>query len=756
MASPNPPVIDPQPIPHRRGTFVPCATAFVASACVMIVELLAFRLVTRYLGSSNYTTTAIIGVVLGGLALGNYLGGVIADRYRSTSALASLFVLSSGGCFAIPMLNALVGEWSALWFLSWPVRIAIHVFLSFFIPCALLGTIGPVVAKMALERGRGIGRTVGGVYAWGVLGSLLGTFASGFFLIPRFGLFTINHVVAAILALMGVLFAGRRLLPYGWAAATCLLLVIIFGLPFGSQEVWAKSRDWAAHWGLRDYTGPDLLFDRASEYSQVRIETMPRKGGRRVMLLDNLAHSFFDPAHPDELQYGYERIFSAITTEYTRPTEEFRALVLGGGGFTHPRHLLLERPNARLDVVEIDPVVTEAARAAFGLSDNPRMEIFHLDARQHVMALNRSAAAGDGDARFKLIFLDAINDFIVPPHLTTQEFHQSVKRILAPDGAFLMILVDILDEGAFLGSVIKTLRSSFSQVDCYFSTDEALVGTLDPAERYTFVVVGSDAPPETSGWTGDVAKYMASHRVSDADIQTLLARPGVQLLTDDSAPVEAMLANLPIRSSRGDAAARFHNRGNRAADEATQAARSNLEEATSHYHEAVREYERALSIKPDFNLAQLNVGLAHVEESERYRSLIRNLVKTGQTDPAELDRLDQYVFQLQEQAVACFEGVIRIDPTFWEAYYDIAQVRVFQQRFEESLTLYNKCLEFSPDNVGARYGRALSLANVGRLADAKAAFEDVLERDPNYPTAREYLERLNQVIATSRPADAGD
>ena len=91
------------------GLWVPCATAFIASACVMIVELLAFRLVSRYLGNSNYTTTAIIGVVLGGLALGNYIGGRIADRFGSVSALATLFVLASAGCFAIPVINALIG-----------------------------------------------------------------------------------------------------------------------------------------------------------------------------------------------------------------------------------------------------------------------------------------------------------------------------------------------------------------------------------------------------------------------------------------------------------------------------------------------------------------------------------------------------------------------------------------------------------------------------------------------------------------------
>lgn len=725
----------------------------------MIIELLAFRLISRYLGNSNYTTTAIIGVVLGGLALGNYIGGLIADRYRSHSALASLFVLASAGCFAIPALNALVGEWSTLWFLSWPARIATHVFLSFFIPCTILGTIGPVVAKMALDRGRAVGRTVGGVYAWGVLGSLLGTFASGFFLIPRYGLFTINHVVAAVLALMGVLFAGRRLLPYGWGAATCVLLALIFGLPIGAQETWAGTRAWAANWGLRDDEGPNVLFDKASEYSQVRVENVPRSDGRRVMLLDKLAHSFYNPERPNEIQYGYERIFGAVTDQFTKHDETFKTLVLGGGGFTHPRMLLRERPNCHVDVVEIDPVVTDAAFATFGLSPDPRMAIFHLDARQHVIELDKSAK--NGSDRYKLIFLDAINDFIVPPHLTTQEFHQSIKRILTPDGAFLMNLVDIVDEGRFLGSLVKTLQTTFAHVDCYFATDGDAAAVLDINERYTFVVVATDVT-EPGAVPDDIAAYMKGHRLTTVQLNEAMSRPGVQLLTDDSAPVEAMLANLPIRSAGRDAMVRFYNRGNQASDDATRAGQArDYAAATDYFQTAVREYERALTIEteraagsPPFPLTRLNLGMAMVEEANRTRLRIAQAEASNTTSKAELDAMHRRVDELYEGAATRFAEIIKLEPDFSSAWYNLAQTRVLQQRFADAAPLFEKCLAMDETHVGARYGLGVSLANTGRLVEARAAFEEVVRRDPDYPKAQAILAQISEALTTSRPADA--
>ena len=67
------------------------------------------------------------------------------------------------------------------------MRVASHVALVFFLPSFMLGMISPVVAKMALDLGYRTGQTIGGVYARGVVGSIVGTFVTGFFLVDRFG-----------------------------------------------------------------------------------------------------------------------------------------------------------------------------------------------------------------------------------------------------------------------------------------------------------------------------------------------------------------------------------------------------------------------------------------------------------------------------------------------------------------------------------------------------------------------------------------
>ena len=68
---------------------------FMASACGLVIEIVAARLLAPTIGVSLYTWTSIIGVVLAGISLGNLVGGRIADRYPSPGTLG-VILLSSG------------------------------------------------------------------------------------------------------------------------------------------------------------------------------------------------------------------------------------------------------------------------------------------------------------------------------------------------------------------------------------------------------------------------------------------------------------------------------------------------------------------------------------------------------------------------------------------------------------------------------------------------------------------------------------
>ena len=78
------------------------AIAFISSFCVMVIELIAARILAPYIGVSLYTWTSIIGIILAGIALGNYLGGKIADRFPSYLVLVAIF--SIGGLLTMSIL----------------------------------------------------------------------------------------------------------------------------------------------------------------------------------------------------------------------------------------------------------------------------------------------------------------------------------------------------------------------------------------------------------------------------------------------------------------------------------------------------------------------------------------------------------------------------------------------------------------------------------------------------------------------------
>src|SRR4029077_17640541 len=68
--------------------------------------------------------------------------------------------------------------------LNWELRTVIVVILDFLVPATVLGMVGPVVAKMAVEQSKRTGSAIGDVYFCGAIGSIVGTFIAGFVLMP--------------------------------------------------------------------------------------------------------------------------------------------------------------------------------------------------------------------------------------------------------------------------------------------------------------------------------------------------------------------------------------------------------------------------------------------------------------------------------------------------------------------------------------------------------------------------------------------
>jgi predicted membrane-bound spermidine synthase len=512
--------------PSALAGNLPLAAAIVGltSFCSMALELSASRLLAPEVGVSLYSWTGIIGVILAAMALGNLLGGWLADRWPRTELLGLCLFLAGLSCLAILALFTPLTESEVFKEFGLIGYIVSLVAAAFFLPMLLLGTVSPQVTRLALADLGHAGRVAGRLYAWSTAGAIAGTFATGWALVALLGV----HRLLALLGMMLIavaIVAGRfDRRPLLWVPATLVAVAALCGLK-----------------GMGKLRSPYL---RETNYYAIRVDddwvdddTDPANGRPiKVLVLDHLQHSLVAPDDPSYLGYPHERVQTELTQLTASRTARPRVLVIGGGGYTYPRWVEAHLPQVSVDVVEIDPGVTETAYHDLGLARDTRIRTYNLDGRQFIV---ERAAPGS----YHLVIQDAVNDLSVPSHLMTREYNEAIRSILTDDGVYLLTVIDRYRSGEFLRAALATLMQTFPDVRLladqpYWEKDGQNVYVIY-ASRHPFdydelheALVRQGADPKQTVAMG--ARRMRSD---------LEARPP-PILTDQYAPVDQLLAAL--------------------------------------------------------------------------------------------------------------------------------------------------------------------------------------------------------------------
>ncbi len=204
VPAPAAPEVSASPDTARRAEMITAAlVVFFANAALLVLQLVAGRLLAPFIGVALETWTAIIGVFLAGISLGNAAGGRLASRAspRMLGVLLLLGAASIAGSFLMVRLLSAAGVAQALPILP---RIAAVSFLVCFPPAFLLSLLTPAAIQIALPDLSRAGRVVGLIYAVGTLGSLVGNFVTGFVLIAYLDVNVIVLGTAAGLVLLAV------------------------------------------------------------------------------------------------------------------------------------------------------------------------------------------------------------------------------------------------------------------------------------------------------------------------------------------------------------------------------------------------------------------------------------------------------------------------------------------------------------------------------------------------------------------------
>jgi len=454
----------------------------------MVYEVAWTRALSLVLGSSTYAFCIILATFLGGMALGS---GLARQHLRSAGGTVGFFIavelaLGIYGLLSIPLFSQLPEWLVTLWPLTQESFDAVSWLqfslssVAILIPTLLMGILFPVVSDLVTNRFARLGQRLGNAYAINTFGGILGSFLSGFVLIPRWGL-PWAIVCAALVNLLAAFLVHVRLgthpgpisrsataaVSLGMAGALSVLVIV----PSWKRQVFAAGaflnpeafRATSVANGVAEAT---LLFYRDSLNATVSVHRL----GKTL---------FLKVGGKTDASNGIDmgtQVLSAHIPMLLHPDPK-RVLVIGLGSGVTLGHAG-RYPVSTLHCAEIEEAVIEGARFFrdynYGIHDDPRTRIFAADGRNVLLA---------SPEQYDVIISEPSNPWMSGlAYLFTREFYGLAKRRLAPGGVMCqwLQLYGIFPGDAKL--MLKTFHDAFPYVSVWSSVpgDLLLIGSMEP------------------------------------------------------------------------------------------------------------------------------------------------------------------------------------------------------------------------------------------------------------------------------------
>ncbi|QLG48515.1 spermidine synthase [Natrinema halophilum] len=496
--------------PSKYRPTKPEVAVFVSGVTSMGLEILAGRIIAPQFGSSIYTWGSIITVFLAALSLGYWQGGRQAETASNrrmtwillgTAAYVGIVVYGSDQLLLSASMMPLPTRYASL-----PA-----VLILFGPPTYLLGFISPYSAELSQKTG--IGEASGHVYALGTIGSIVGAGVTTYLLIPTLGIDMIGLLFGLVLVATAFALTLPTLSPRPAVASVVIALLLVVAAGVGPVTF--------------DHRG-DVVYQTQTAYQELEVID---NGDVRTLYLDGARHSAMDLDDPDRHVFEYTRYFHIPMLMVDDPEEVENVLFIGGGGYTGPKDF--ERKyNASVDVVELDPAVTRAAKEYFRLEESKNLTTQTEDGRVFLQ---------NTDEKYDLIVLDAYQKDQVPIHLTQLGFMELAENHLTQDGVFLANVI-----AAPSGTGSEFYRAQYKTIDEAFgSTYSFRTSNWDSVQNIE-VVATKD---ETNFTEAELAERNERRDLGidlNDEVDAYMDEPAtddVPVLTEDHAPVDSLQAS---------------------------------------------------------------------------------------------------------------------------------------------------------------------------------------------------------------------
>ena len=447
----NAPAAEAVPATGRRGALgAILGLFFLTGLAALLLETGWNRFFYVLSGTNVYSLSVVLAGFLSGIGLGSLLLKRWIDRIRDPLAtvawlyaaigLGGVLVFRSAGLFERVYLGSFTTSDS---YYGFEIQVYLVVFALVLAATLAMGANFPLVARIATpaafggpggtggagreSRGLGAGR----VFFANTLGAVLGAFLGEFFLLPRWGFSGLLLVTLGLYTLAAVIFLAladpaRRLRP---AIATAVLLagafalappITPFALPFHAVYYHGlRAGSWES---FRDQVSAmEMVHRRQGFYGEVAV----------VKLEDDLIlkHNGKSDASTNASD-NYAQLLMGELPLLLHPHPR-TVLNIGLGGGATLRTITHHPEVTRITQVEIDPLVTAAARTWFATFndralEDPRVEVVTNDGRNYIESTDR---------KWDVIISEPPNIWVSGVSgLFTTEFYRAVHGRLAPGG----------------------------------------------------------------------------------------------------------------------------------------------------------------------------------------------------------------------------------------------------------------------------------------------------------------------------------
>jgi spermidine synthase len=478
------PALPVRPALHRAVLAVYAAGGFAALA----YEVAWTKTLSMILGNTTYAFTAMLTTFLLGLSLGSFLFSRLADRHRNPAALLVLVQIgiSLSALAGIPLLGdlptlfvkgypAFSGSWASLE--GFKVLLA---GLTMIVPTLLMGATFPLVTRIYV-RGGHTGKELGTLYASNTVGAILGSFLTGFVLIPWLGrqesilAATLVNLAAAGLLLAVLRWRTTPVFVRATAAALTLLLApaAVFGLRPWDPQIMASGAYVYVQFIVKEGSikkfmdTNNLLFYGESTEAAVSVWntefTLSLRTNGKVEA----------SSHGDMVT---QKMICHLPVLYHR--DEPRTALMIGLASGISAGALLTHPLESVDTVELIPTMKKAARYFdeynYRCLDDPRNHLIMNDGRNHLLLT---------DKKYDIIVSEPSNPWIAGvSSLFTREFFELTKERLAPGGVVCQWVQTYQFSEDDLKTVLATFADAYPYVHLWRGApgDLIVVASMDP------------------------------------------------------------------------------------------------------------------------------------------------------------------------------------------------------------------------------------------------------------------------------------